>query len=130
MIANSTKTVQVCFSIHVVYPGVAGNVEESAHKAREIREADVDVVVIYHATYVDDAMSLAVFDELGPKIMTTIAYMRVSTGGQEVDPQRLAILDYAHRQGLKVDAQKGGYPKKLWSGHAPELLAFPLPVGE
>lgn len=35
--------------------------------------------------------------------MTTIAYIRISTAGQDVDPQRLAILDYAHRQGLKVD---------------------------
>ncbi len=35
--------------------------------------------------------------------MNTIAYMRISTAGQDLDPQRLAILDYAHRQGLKVD---------------------------
>src|SRR4029450_6988601 len=35
--------------------------------------------------------------------MRTIAYVRVSTGGQDLDSQRLAILDYAHRQGLTVD---------------------------
>lgn len=36
--------------------------------------------------------------------MRTVAYVRVSTGGQDLNSQRLAILDYAHRQGLTVDA--------------------------
>ena len=35
--------------------------------------------------------------------MKTIAYLRVSTGGQDLDSQRLAILDYAHRHRLHVD---------------------------
>lgn len=35
--------------------------------------------------------------------MKTIAYMRISTGGQDLDTQRLAILNYAHQQGLKID---------------------------
>jgi DNA invertase Pin-like site-specific DNA recombinase len=34
--------------------------------------------------------------------MCTVAYIRVSTGGQGLDSQRLAILDYAHRHGLTV----------------------------
>ena len=52
----------------VVYPGLAGNVAEAAARAREIRDAGVEVVVMYHATYVDDAMSLAVLEEIGPKV--------------------------------------------------------------
>jgi DNA invertase Pin-like site-specific DNA recombinase len=32
--------------------------------------------------------------------MPTVAYLRISTGGQSLDSQRLAILDYAHRHGL------------------------------
>lgn len=35
--------------------------------------------------------------------MRTVAYIRISTGGQDLDSQRLTILDYAHRQGLRVD---------------------------
>lgn len=31
------------------------------------------------------------------------AYLRVSTGGQDLNNQRYAILDYADRQGLRVD---------------------------
>src|SRR5713226_4346626 len=34
--------------------------------------------------------------------MRTVAYIRISTGGQGLDRQRLAILDYAHRYGLTV----------------------------
>jgi DNA invertase Pin-like site-specific DNA recombinase len=34
--------------------------------------------------------------------MCTVAYIRVSTGGQGLESQRLAILDYAHRHGLTV----------------------------
>jgi DNA invertase Pin-like site-specific DNA recombinase len=34
--------------------------------------------------------------------MRTVAYVRISTGGQDLDGQRLAILHYAHRQGLTV----------------------------
>jgi DNA invertase Pin-like site-specific DNA recombinase len=34
--------------------------------------------------------------------MRTVAYLRISTGGQGLDSQRLAILDYAHQQGLMV----------------------------
>jgi DNA invertase Pin-like site-specific DNA recombinase len=35
--------------------------------------------------------------------MRTVAYIRISTGSQDLDSQRLTILDYAHRQGLRVD---------------------------
>ena len=34
--------------------------------------------------------------------MRTVAYIRISTGGQSLESQRLAILDYAHRHGLLV----------------------------
>ena len=35
--------------------------------------------------------------------MATLAYLRVSTGAQNLDQQRLAILDYAQKQRLTVD---------------------------
>jgi DNA invertase Pin-like site-specific DNA recombinase len=34
--------------------------------------------------------------------MPTVAYLRISMGGQSLESQRLAILDYAHRHGLMV----------------------------
>jgi putative DNA-invertase from lambdoid prophage Rac len=34
--------------------------------------------------------------------MRTVAYIRISTGGQGLESQRLAIVDYAQRHGLTV----------------------------
>ena len=35
--------------------------------------------------------------------MKTIAYLRISTGGQELNNQRLAILNYAQHNHLQID---------------------------
>ena len=35
--------------------------------------------------------------------MKIIAYLRVSTTGQDLNNQRLAILDYAHKNHLQID---------------------------
>lgn len=35
--------------------------------------------------------------------MKTIAYLRISTTGQDLDTQRLAILDYAHQHQVAID---------------------------
>ena len=35
--------------------------------------------------------------------MKTIAYLRISTAGQDCNNQRLAILDYAHRHRMTID---------------------------
>ena len=35
--------------------------------------------------------------------MKTVAYLRVSTGGQDLDNQKLAILDYAQRNRIEID---------------------------
>jgi DNA invertase Pin-like site-specific DNA recombinase len=36
--------------------------------------------------------------------MSTIAYLRVSTEGQDLDQQKLAVLDYAQKHRVTVDA--------------------------
>ena len=35
--------------------------------------------------------------------MGTVAYLRISTGGQDLDTQRFVILNYAQQHGLVVD---------------------------
>jgi DNA invertase Pin-like site-specific DNA recombinase len=35
--------------------------------------------------------------------MTTIGYIRVSTEQQDLDKQRHLLLDYAHRQQIRID---------------------------
>ena len=53
--------------------------------------------------------------------MSTVAYLRVSTGGQDLDTQRLAILDYAHRKGLMVDAFIETQMSSRRAEHTPHL---------
>jgi len=49
----------------VVYPGIAGNMAESVKVGKILRENEVDLAIMYPATYLDDAMSIAFTDELG-----------------------------------------------------------------
>ena len=49
----------------VVYPGMVGNVADSARAGKALREEGVHLALMYHATYVDDAMTAAFLDELG-----------------------------------------------------------------
>lgn len=57
--------------------------------------------------------------------MRTVAYIRISTGGQGIESQRLAILDYAHRHGLTVqtfvEAQASARHGEARQGLAPLL---------
>ncbi|MBI1928947.1 recombinase family protein [Candidatus Poribacteria bacterium] len=53
--------------------------------------------------------------------MRVVAYLRVSTARQDLDPQRLAIWDYAHQHRLTIDefisakasSQKGLKPRQI-----------------
>ena len=49
----------------VVYPGIAGNMEESVRVGKLLRDEEVDIALMYHATYLDDAMSISFLDEIG-----------------------------------------------------------------
>ena len=49
----------------VVYPHLAGNASEAHRIGQVFRTEAVDLVLMYHATYVDDAMTMALLDEVG-----------------------------------------------------------------
>ncbi|GAF80019.1 unnamed protein product, partial [marine sediment metagenome] len=49
----------------VVYPGLVGNVADSEKTGRILREEQVDIALMYHASYLDDEMSLVFLDQLG-----------------------------------------------------------------
>jgi len=49
----------------VVYPGFAANARDSEKIGRSIRDREGEMALMYHATYLDDEMSLAFLDELG-----------------------------------------------------------------
>jgi DNA invertase Pin-like site-specific DNA recombinase len=44
-----------------------------------------------------------VVSSVGSQPVGTVAYLRISTGGQDLDTQRFAILDYAQKHGLVID---------------------------
>lgn len=49
----------------MVYPGFAGNAQDAERVDRAFRLADVDLTVMYHATYIDDGMSVSFLRETG-----------------------------------------------------------------
>ena len=66
-LSSDIKRFIECLSddFEVVYPGLVGSKEDAIRAGTVIREADVDLAVMYHATYLDDAMSLAFLDAIG-----------------------------------------------------------------
>ncbi|CAG0954162.1 DNA-invertase hin [Myxococcaceae bacterium] len=64
--------------------------------------------------------------------MKTIAYLRVSTGGQDLDSQRLAILDYAHRHRFHVDdfLEVTVSPRKTLKGLGVDRLCAGMQAGD
>ncbi|GAH25254.1 unnamed protein product, partial [marine sediment metagenome] len=48
----------------VIYPFLVGNEAEARKAGKIFMEDEVDIVLMYHATYVDDAMSIALIDEI------------------------------------------------------------------
>lgn len=49
-------------------------------------------------------MSQKNFNKQGAKLVKIIAYIRVSKDTQDCNSQKLAILDFAHKGGLKIDS--------------------------
>jgi hypothetical protein len=49
----------------VVYPGFAGNEKDAERAGQALRRVEGDLAVMYHATSVDDDMSVAFLRELG-----------------------------------------------------------------
>jgi L-arabinose isomerase len=49
----------------VVYPGMVGNVSDARKVGKALRDQQVDLAVMYHASYIDDAMTIAFLDEIG-----------------------------------------------------------------
>ena len=87
----------------VVYPGLAGNVADSARVGQAIRQEDVDLAIMYHATYLDDAMSLAFLDEIGDIFCVLFLSQGVSTFTGPLD-----VTDYGRQWGNNSTVQLPG----------------------
>jgi L-arabinose isomerase len=92
----------------VVYPGLVGSKEDAARAGKVIREADVDLALMYHATYLDDAMSIAFLDEIG----NTFSVLFQSQGfGSFTEP--LDLVDAGRSWGTNSSVQLPGSLRRL-----------------
>jgi len=95
----------------VVYPHLCTDEDDSAQAARLMRDAKVDLTVMYHSTYLDDAMSCAFLTELG----TTYSVLLHSQGLPDLDGNPSAI-DWGRCWGVNSAVQLPGSLKRLWPG--------------
>ena len=82
----------------VVYPGLVGNEQDAIRAARTLRDADVDLVVMYHATYIDDAMSVALLREIGD--IFPVLYLSQGLPGLQ---DHYSPIDWGRSWGVNVD---------------------------
>jgi len=92
----------------VVYPGLAGNVSDSSRIGKILREEGVDLALMYHATYVDDAMSIAFMEELGDIFPVLFQSQGVRTFADEMD-----LTDAGRSWGNNSAVQLSGTLKRM-----------------
>lgn len=74
----------------VVFPCLAGNAADSAVAGRAIREAQCDIAVVYHATFIADDMTVAFLDALGEQIPV----LQLHSQGMNGIPDAFSLIDY------------------------------------
>ncbi len=95
----------------VIYPFLVGN-EAQARKAGKIFvENEVNIVLMYHATYVDDAMSVALIDE----IKGIFPVLFLSQGLPNI-PDSFSMIDSGTCWGVNSAVQLPSSLKRLWPG--------------
>ena len=87
----------------VVYPGLAANVTDSVRVGKAVRAEDVDLALMYHASYLDDAMSLAFLDELGSIFPVLFLSQGIKTFTADLD-----VTDFGRAWGNNSTVQLPG----------------------
>jgi len=93
----------------VVYPFFVGNEADSQKAGKIFFENDVDMVLMYHATYVDDAMSIALIDEL--KGIYPVLFL--SQGFANI-PDNFTLTEAGTTWGVNSASQLPSSLKRLW----------------
>ena len=95
----------------VVYPGLAGDVADSARIGKTLREERVHMAVMYHATYIDDAMSIAFLEELGDIFALLFQSQGFDTFVKEMD-----LTDAGRAWGNNSSVQLSGTLRRMKPG--------------
>lgn len=94
----------------VIYPFLVGNEAEASKAGKIFMEDEVDIVLMYHATYVDDAMSTALIDE----IKGIFPVLFLSQGLPNI-PESLSMIESGTCWGVNSAVQLPGSLKRLGS---------------
>ncbi len=92
----------------VVYPGLAENVADSSRIGKILREEGVDLALMYHATYVDDGMSIVFIEEIGDIFPVLFLSQGFSSFAGEFD-----LTDAARSWGVNSAVQLPGTLKRM-----------------
>ena len=113
----------------VVYPGLAGNAGDAARIGKAMREEGIDLALMYHATYVDDAMSIAFIEGIGDVFTVLFQSQGIDTFAAEMD-----LTDAGRSWGNNSAVQLPGTIKRmkpdLRSGFVFGGLEDPRALGE
>lgn len=94
----------------VICPFLVGKEAEARKAGKIFMENEVDIVLMYHATYVDDAMSVALIDELKGIFLRLF----LSQGLPNI-PESVSMIESGICWGVNSLVQLPGSLKRLWS---------------
>lgn len=92
----------------VFYPGFASNDADAEKIGKSMREEGVDLALMYHATYIEDSMSLVFLDQLGdifPVLFLSQGFSNFSGD--------LNLIDAGRSWGVNSNVQLPGTLKRL-----------------
>ncbi len=92
----------------VVFPRVAVSRDDAREVGRQFREQDVDLVVMFHATYVDDVMTLALLE--AAQGIYPVLFLSQGMSGI---PEGLSLIEAASCWGVNSAVQLPGSLRRL-----------------
>ena len=95
----------------VFYPLFVGNGREASRAGKAFLKEDVDMVLMYHATYIDDEMTVALIDE----IRGIYPVLFLSQGLKGI-PDQIGLIESGTCWGVNSAAQLPSSFKRLWPG--------------
>ena len=95
-------------NLEVFYPGFAGNDADAEKMGKLMRQEDVDMALMYHATYIEDSMSLAFLDQLGD-----IFPVLFLSQGLPTFSGNTSLIDAGRTWGVNSSVQLPGTLKRL-----------------
>jgi L-fucose isomerase-like protein len=95
----------------VSYPLFVGNAADARKAGKIFAEQGVDMVLMYHATYIDDRMTVALIDE----IRGIFPVLFLSQGLTGI-PDEIGLIESGTCWGVNSATQLPGSFRKLWAG--------------